>query len=293
MANHLDELMLSYLDTIDTYQSLRASLGSRFSAGFLALAQANFSSPRGRYGQDFYDERMSALRGVRVTERGYGIEFESRMIDVEEQKEDDKKEEKEKREGKEGGNGENKEEDLKDAKKPDPRDPIRWFGILVPPALRIAQSEFVSSVETIIPQLLTTLSTLSSLELQIIRARTKYVYKILTAGPTSPLPDAIKLPPLDLSSGFIHLCTATQVPGVISRFMESAEKVWLLKIPYSRIEADLKWEGATQNGEGGEEFPHLFSEMLGAGEVEDVKEFGRNAEKGWEGVFEGVSWLEG
>jgi len=38
----------------------------------------------------------------------------------------------------------------------DPRDPIRWFGILVPPALRQAQSEFTLSVQTIIPQLTTT-----------------------------------------------------------------------------------------------------------------------------------------
>jgi hypothetical protein len=34
-------------------------------------------------------------------------------------------------------------------------DPIRWFGILVPPALRAAQASFVSGVEGSIPQLAT------------------------------------------------------------------------------------------------------------------------------------------
>eukprot|EP00918_Siedleckia_nematoides_P027596 GHVU01059493.1.p1 GENE.GHVU01059493.1~~GHVU01059493.1.p1 ORF type:complete len:110 (-),score=8.45 GHVU01059493.1:117-446(-) len=33
-------------------------------------------------------------------------------------------------------------------------DPIRWFGILVPPALRAAQSFFVSSVEDSVPRLI-------------------------------------------------------------------------------------------------------------------------------------------
>lgn len=286
--------MLSYLDTIDTYQSLRASLGSRFSAGFLALAQANFHSSSGRYGEDYYDERMSAVRGVEIREGGDGAVFESRKIDVElEQREEDKKE-KSRKEDEEGGieKGE-KDKDEKSAKKSDHRDPIRWFGILVPPALRTVQSEFTSAVETAIPQLLTTLSKLSSLESQINIARTKYLYKILIAAPPSPLPKALPLSLLDESSGFIHLCTATQVLGVISRFMASAEKVWLLKIPYGKIEADLKWEGVTGNGEGGEKFPHLFNDKLGVDEVEDMKAFERDQEKGWEGVFETVTWLEG
>lgn len=35
--------------------------------GFLSIAQANYSTSSGRrYGQDFYDDRMKALKGVYV-----------------------------------------------------------------------------------------------------------------------------------------------------------------------------------------------------------------------------------
>lgn len=292
MSEHLDELMLSYLDTIDTYQSLRTSLSSRFSAGFLALAQANFHSTSGRYGQDSYDERMSALRGVEIREGGDGTAFKSKKVEVE--REGGEKDKKEK--GNEGGEEEieNVEnvEDKKSIKRPDHRDPIRWFGILVPPALRTVQSEFASAVETDIPQLLTTLSKLSSLEFQVNRIRTKYMYKILIAAPPSPLPEALPLSPLDKSSGFIHLCTATQIPGVISMFMGSAEKLWLLKIPYEKIKPDLKWEGIPGSGGRGEKFPHLFNLKLGVDEVEDWKEFERDSKVGWDGVFDNTTWLQ-
>ena len=37
--------------------------------GFLSIAQANYSTSSGRrYGQDFYDDRMKALKGVYVFE---------------------------------------------------------------------------------------------------------------------------------------------------------------------------------------------------------------------------------
>ncbi len=50
-------------------------------------------------------------------------------------------------------------------------DPIRWFGILVPPALRTAQSTFISAVERPIPQLATLARDLRSQEIEIGRVR--------------------------------------------------------------------------------------------------------------------------
>jgi hypothetical protein len=50
-------------------------------------------------------------------------------------------------------------------------DPIRWFGFLVPPALRSAQESFVSSVEGPIPQLSTLASELRGTEVDIGRLR--------------------------------------------------------------------------------------------------------------------------
>jgi hypothetical protein len=50
-------------------------------------------------------------------------------------------------------------------------DPLRWFGILVPPALRTAQSTFVGAVEGAIPQLATVVRDLRAQEIEIGRLR--------------------------------------------------------------------------------------------------------------------------
>jgi hypothetical protein len=50
-------------------------------------------------------------------------------------------------------------------------DPIRWFGILVPPALRSAQASFASSVEGDIPKLCTLATDLRRQEVDIGRLR--------------------------------------------------------------------------------------------------------------------------
>ena len=50
-------------------------------------------------------------------------------------------------------------------------DPLKWFGILVPPALRTAQSTFVYAVEGPIPQLATIAKDLRTQEIEIGRVR--------------------------------------------------------------------------------------------------------------------------
>jgi hypothetical protein len=61
------------------------------------------------------------------------------------------------------------EEGAKDSNKV--KDPIRWFGILVPPALRSAQAFFISGVEGPIPQLATIARDLRTQEIEIGRVR--------------------------------------------------------------------------------------------------------------------------
>jgi hypothetical protein len=52
-----------------------------------------------------------------------------------------------------------------------PPDPIRWFGILVPPTLRSAQASFVSAVEGPLPQLANLARDLRQQEIDIGRLR--------------------------------------------------------------------------------------------------------------------------
>ncbi|KAI5846267.1 hypothetical protein DFP73DRAFT_511339 [Morchella snyderi] len=318
-ADHLDELMLAYLDTIDTYQSQSAALASGFSNGFMALAQANFNTPGRRFGQDSYDERMAATRGVEIRQRGEGggeaeeeegvITFHGLRIPLaaataESESGGVRAEEAPKEE--DGGGGDDDGDDSetetpggsecgeKPVEKPDPRDPLRWFGILVPRALRTAQTEFTGCVE-LVPRLLTTLSRLSLLESRAARGKTRHLYKILPEAPPAPLPGALALSALDAGAGFIHMCTSAQVPGVVGGFMGGAASVWLLKIPIGRVEGGgaLRWEGAVVNGAVGERFPHLYGAGIGVAEVLDWKEF-RKGEGGWGGVFDAASagWVE-
>ena len=52
-----------------------------------------------------------------------------------------------------------------------PRDPLNWFGILVPPALRASRSNFQSAVIDIIPALASTTNDMKEVEIEVRRAR--------------------------------------------------------------------------------------------------------------------------
>jgi hypothetical protein len=60
-----------------------------------------------------------------------------------------------------------------DEPKPRQRDPLRWFGILVPPALRSAQSSFVSAAEDSVPSLATVMAEMRNVEGEVGRVRSK------------------------------------------------------------------------------------------------------------------------
>ncbi|KAK5946921.1 hypothetical protein PMZ80_001066 [Knufia obscura] len=105
----------------------------------------------------------------------------------------------------------------------------------------------------------------------------RYIYKI---APASPAPDLSEvkggqsspvLPPsdLDMSSNFIHMSTASQVPGTLERFFPvSTDKrsvIYLLRVelePLEKQDGVVKWESpdatvcGPRPGEG--LFPHLY-----------------------------------
>ncbi|QDS68065.1 hypothetical protein FKW77_009851 [Venturia effusa] len=174
----LDDLFEQYLNLLDQYQETRQQLSALLSSGYMSLAQANFSSTsRARYGPDYYDERMQALRKITVgnetREEDFVVtcnlvpeeqgrlkakpESDTREAECEERKEDEKPV---------------KNEETTEGKlKIDPRDPIRWFGLLVPPPLRSAQSTFIEIVENKVPRLANLTRQLRSLETEIGRTR--------------------------------------------------------------------------------------------------------------------------
>lgn len=74
-----------------------------------------------------------------------------------------------------GSDGEQKAEsdDREDIMQLKRKDPLRWFGMLTPPALKAAQASFTNAVEKSIPRLIHIKRELEAAEEQIREARRK------------------------------------------------------------------------------------------------------------------------
>ena len=179
LEDHLDELWESYLTLLDQYTKAQDEIKKHFNSGFLSLAKAQSSASLGRrYGQDWYDERMKASRKARVlsasvddTEDSVGADLQRlsisavprgptiQIVHSEEKKsksESEIKEEESKQqqqqqplppgtpepESKPKEDEETKSDQSEESK---PTNPLRWYGVLVPPELRRAQSAFTAA----------------------------------------------------------------------------------------------------------------------------------------------------
>ncbi|KAF2476264.1 uncharacterized protein BDR25DRAFT_331154 [Lindgomyces ingoldianus] len=181
----LDGLLEQYLNTLDQYQRAQQKLTSSLSSGFFSLAQANFNNrSHSRYGQDYYDERMQATRRITVTAEGTHVAFAcsapnsspSPAESVTDASADGEAPLEKTSESPLAASatastlppGVNKasygDTDTR-------TDPLHWFGILVPPALRSTQSSFISAVEGPIPQVVTLMKELRKQEVEIARLR--------------------------------------------------------------------------------------------------------------------------
>jgi len=117
-----------------------------------------------------------------------------------------------------------------------------------------------------------------------------YIYKLIpsSAPPPDPLPPTLPLSELDRNSGFIHLSTARQIPNTLKFFFKDEPRVYVLRLSYAKVEANIRWESpdakvcGPRGGEG--MFPHLYNEgpRLGRDEVESVAT--------WEKTHDGESW---
>ncbi|KAK6330856.1 hypothetical protein TWF718_003056 [Orbilia javanica] len=184
LQDKLDNLIISYLDLFDEYQSSRTEISRNFSEGFLNLAQANFNAPnRVRYGQDMYDNRMQALRGVHIAVdetdvTAYTLKDLTSPPKATTPEKADLKPPPSTDDANPDPTKEKTSEittDQGDSDKPDTNsddaevalklansktDPLRWFGILRPMTLGTAQKNFVHSL----PPIMKLVSTLSDIE---------------------------------------------------------------------------------------------------------------------------------
>ncbi|KAF9071911.1 hypothetical protein BDP27DRAFT_1218621 [Rhodocollybia butyracea] len=109
-----------------------------------------------------------------------------------------------------------------------------------------------------------------------------YLYKLIPSSSPVPLSASdlpVKLPvsKLDQESEFIHLSTSVQVPNTLKLFFAEEKTVYVLRLPYGRLEEEnlIKWEdpkgeAGPRGGEG--VFPHLYNGLkLGQDEVDSIK----------------------
>ncbi|KAI9854823.1 MAG: hypothetical protein M1830_006506 [Pleopsidium flavum] len=153
LIRSLDSLLERYLHLLDQYQSVQQQLSKELSDGYFSLAQANFKSlNRIRYGKDFYDGRMQASRRVTVkpsttstSSPNFSITDSLHITSAA----SDSNSETIGTNASSASQGKNAEEnEAKNASrvKVSNCDPLNWFGILVPPALRVAQASFSDAV---------------------------------------------------------------------------------------------------------------------------------------------------
>tara|TARA_Y100001968_G_C19166460_1_gene623473 strand:+ start:316 stop:663 length:348 start_codon:yes stop_codon:yes gene_type:complete len=63
---------------------------------------------------------------------------------------------------------------------------------------------------------------------------------------------------VDISDGYIHFSTATQVKETITKHFSGYKDVVLAACKADTFSTDLKWELSR----GGQDFPHLYRELL-------------------------------
>lgn len=186
----IDTLLERYLSLLDEYTTLRTELGRLQTSMFQHLARANFSAERGmRYGPDSYDERMQATRRVKTSLRGEVPVFRVTTCDelssgaaetppsglvsdppagaaaeTETGRPDEAVSAEEEDKVREKGD---------EAKRQRLKDPLRWFGVLTPLALRQTQGCAIEAVDQVIPKLLSVDAAMQDVEIQVRRARKK------------------------------------------------------------------------------------------------------------------------
>ena len=176
LQEHIDKLLERYLGLLDEYTRLREELNRDLSSVYQNIARANFSAERGmRYGSDQYDQRMQALRRLSIDVNEADVSSfvlnEHGMVMEEEKAQQRGGSKDEPSEPSEGVEQSEKDQ----AKQKKRSNPLRWFGLLVPPALRAAQDQSVHAVDQVVPRLVSVNSEMLAVEIEIRRARKKRV----------------------------------------------------------------------------------------------------------------------
>jgi hypothetical protein len=170
LRDQLDALWEIHLTLLDSYHQAQQQIARHFSSGFFNLAQATFrSTTRVRYGQEYYDDRMQATTRFEASVNDRDIphlalkvndtpststkplneDSSEKPSDANEMPDEQRKYDKPEEQGEKDNPEEQEQEDKPDDKEKahnKVRDPLHWYGILVPPSLRSSQKAFNSAI---------------------------------------------------------------------------------------------------------------------------------------------------
>ncbi len=202
-SESIDELLAHYLGLLHTYTELRGELASRQTSMYGNLARANFAAERGfRYGPEHFDGRMQALVRLAVSDSSVSGGEEKKQepaatFAVVRPKKEAAKTADSGKDGEPKDGGEPKKGSEVDATNDDddagrdasertekktkkavktpkgPRDPLQWFGVLTPMALRKAQQDAIAVVDDVVPRLASVAGEMAAVEIEVRRARKK------------------------------------------------------------------------------------------------------------------------
>lgn len=151
----LDDALVEYLELVDDHQRLQARLKQFLSLAFISLSEANYASRSSiRYGRDHYDERMQSTVVLSIS-RGDAQSGEPTFsVEKRRSQKPEAKDPESRAAGTTGLDADDGEVDRPEGReKPGLQDPLRWFGILVPPSLRASQRAFSDAVQDVLPRL--------------------------------------------------------------------------------------------------------------------------------------------
>ena len=197
LHDQLDSLWTVYLHHLDAYTSAQTVLQKHMSAGFLSLARANFDSRSHvrRYGQDYYHDRAVATRRVNISledgtsKPSLGViqwsqpptepEIDSETLVEVERTGENEQDVKQLPSPPGTPEREPPETDAKEDATPSEKrnqvplqsDPLKWFGILVPQALRSSQASFCGAVDEAVVDAVNAAKGMRSTETEIRKLR--------------------------------------------------------------------------------------------------------------------------
>ncbi|KAH0375850.1 hypothetical protein KCU92_g10038, partial [Aureobasidium melanogenum] len=201
LRDQLDALWEKHLTLLDSYHQAQQQIARHFSSGFFHLAQATFkSTTRVRYGQEYYDDRMQATTRLDASVDDQDLPRLALKVNdttspstkhSTNQSSDEKVDEKDEdtpaqqptppstppTESEEKLPDEQSHENTsekahdKESTQKKVRDPIHWYGILVPPSLRSSQNSFKSAIQDTVVEAANSAQALRHVNMEIRKLR--------------------------------------------------------------------------------------------------------------------------